>query len=263
MQIFKFEFKKQLPSVLIWTLVIFALQWLLVEGFYPVFLDSKVTMQELINGFPPEFLKAFGFNLDDIFSFPSYTSMTFLYLSIFASIMSVTNTLSIFAREKQNKCQDFLFSKPLKRTKVFIQKLGVSLVSLVILNIPYLILFYYSVSKYVGEINYSLIQNSLGLFFTQLWFMSLAIFLATYLRRIRSSSGMGTSVGLFAFLLSAVYSLTEKDIFKYFAPLNYFSPNAIVMNGHYDLGSVLMASITFIVLMGLSYYKFIRNDIKD
>ncbi len=263
MQIFKFELKKQLLSVLIWTVVIVALQWLLIEGFYPVFLDSKVTMQELINGFPPEFLKAFGFNLDDIFSFPSYTSMTFLYLSIFASIMSTTNTLSIFAREKQNKCQDFLFSKPLKRSKVFTQKLLASLVSLVILNIPYLLLFYYSISKYVGEVNNSLIQNSLGLFFTQLWFMALAIFLAIYLKRIRSSAGMGTSVGLFAFLLSAVYSLTEKDIFKYFAPLNYFSPNAIIMNGHYDTGSVIMAIGTFILLLGLSYYKFVRNDIKD
>ena len=247
MQIFKFELKKQLPSVLIWTIVILALQWLLIEGFYPVFLDSKVTMQELINGFPPEFLKAFGFNLDDIFSFPSYTSMTFLYLSI-------------FAREKQNKCQDFLFSKPQKRTQIFIQKLLASLVSLIILNIPYLGLFYYSVSKYVGKIDASLVQNSLGLFFTQLWFMSLAIFLATYLKRIRSSAGMGTSVGLFAFLLSAVYSLTEKEIFKYFAPLNYFSPNAIVMNGSYDLGSVITAVVTFVGLLGLSYYKFIKKD---
>ncbi|MPM46978.1 hypothetical protein SDC9_93685 [bioreactor metagenome] len=103
--------------------------------------------------------------------------------------------------------------------------------------------------------------SMLCLFFTQLVFLSFGIFAAVILRRIRSASALGVGIGMFAFLLSIVYSLTEKEIFKYISPLYYFSPNAVAEAGSYDIPCVLPAVALTVGLTAAAYLIYTKADI--
>ena len=121
--IYRFEIKRQLMNALVWAFVILAVFMLLVYGFYPVFLDCRPILEEYIASFPPGIAKAFGFDLDDLFGFESYSGMVYLYVSVLGAIMISSAAISVFAREKKEKCRDFLMTKPVRRGVVFGKKL--------------------------------------------------------------------------------------------------------------------------------------------
>ena len=81
------------------------------------------------------------------------------------------------------------------------------------------------------------------------------------MRKVRSAAGLGMGIGMFAFLLSAAFSLTEKEGLKYVSPLYYFSPNAVAKSGGYDPACVALAAVLFLTLLIASFVKYTREDL--
>ena len=263
MQIFVFEMKRQLSDILLWTAIICLVLVLMIYGFYPIFLDSRPAVEQMLAAMPEGFAAAFGFNVDDIFSYQSFSSMVYLYESLLGSIMAAKTAVAVFAREKQNQCQDFLFSKPVSRSSVFVQKLLCCCVSILIASIPYIILFiggYYQYAE-TAQISSSLMLSAIGMTLTQILFTAVGMAAAVYLHRIRSASAMGTGIGLAAFLLSVLYSLTEMDFYKYISPLSYFNPSEITRFSHFD-PVCLTAALLIVCGLGMaSYIRYTKEDI--
>ena len=262
MTFFRFEFKRQLSYTLIWATVVVGLLWMLINGFYPIFLESKAAVSDMLSAFPQGMAAAFGFNLDDLFSYESFSGMVYLYEGILGAIMAAGTAISVFAREKQCKCLDFILTKPQSRAKIFWQKLLCCILLITLFNLPYLSLFTANYLHYnSGGLSNVMLLSMLCLFFTQLVFFAFGLFAAVFMRKIRSASGLSSGIGLFAFLLSMVYSLTEKDIFKFISPLYYFSPNAVTSTGGYDLPCVITAVALIIGLTAASFFKYTRADV--
>lgn len=262
MQVYRFELKRQIPNTLIWTAVISAVLWLMLFGFYPIFLDSRRVVEEMLSAFPAGFAAAFGFDLDDLFGYTSFSGMIYLYESLLGAIMAAGTALAVFAREKQNKCADFLLTKPVSRGSVFFQKLLCCLTLLLIINIPYLALFAAGYFHYTGAaLNGQVVLCALCLLLTQFVFTAFGIFAATFLRRVRSASGLGAGIGLFALLLSMLYSLTEKEFFKFISPLFYFSPNTVAEKGGYDIACAVTAIILMLGMSVAAYIRYTKSDV--
>lgn len=261
--IYRFEIKRQLMNALIWAFVILAVFSLLVYGFYPVFLDCRPILEEYIASFPPGIAKAFGFDLDDLFGFESYSGMVYLYVSVLGAIMISSAAISVFAREKKEKCRDFLMTKLVRRGVAFGKKLLCCLTLIGIVSVPYMALYLYRAcdSREAHAVTATMWLNAMSLPLTQLLLMSIGIFTAVFLRKVRSAAGLGMGIGMFAFLLSAVFSLTEKEGLKYVSPLYYFSPNAVAKSGGYDPACVALAAVLFLTLLIASFVKYTREDL--
>jgi ABC-2 type transport system permease protein len=261
--VYRFELRREITAALIWAEVISAVLLLLLYGFYPIFLDSRAAMEGYIAALPPEMVSAFGLNLDDLFSFEGFFGMVYLYESILGGIMISSVTLAVFAREKQNKCSDFLLTKPKTRSKIFLEKLLCCLTLIGIVNIPYAALYLLSYFDDTGALRLpsSAVLNVLCLPLTQLVFLSFGMFLAVFLRKIRSAAGLGAEIAIFAFLISAVHSLTGKEIFQFFSPLFYFSPHAVAETGGYDISGVATAAVLTLGLSAAAYWKYTKSDL--
>lgn len=263
MQIFIFEIKRQLSDILLWTAIVCVVLVLMIYGFYPIFLDSRPAVEQMLSAMPEGFAAAFGLNVDDLFSYQSFSSMVYLYESLLGSIMAAKTAVAVFGREKQNQCQDFLFSKPVSRKSIFIQKLMCCAVSMLIVSIPYVILFiggYYHYTESV-QITSSLLLSAVGMPLTMILFTAIGITAVVFLHRIRSASGMGTGIGLAAFLLSVLYSLTERDFFKYISPLSYFNPSEVARFAHFDPICIGLALLIICGLGMASYIRCIKEDV--
>lgn len=259
--IYRFELKRQLGGTLLWAFALAGVLWLLVYGFYPIFLECRPIVEEYIAAFPAGFAEAFGFDLDDLFGFDSYYNLVYLYEALLGAIMISTTALGVFAREKREKCVDFLMTRPVGRGEIFFQKLLCCLTLMVIADGPYLALYLLSHYQKTGGFDRVTWLSMLCLPLTQVVFLSVGMFAAVFLRRIRSAAGLGTGIGMFAFLLSVVHSLTEKEAFRFLSPLFYFSPETVVKTGGYDPACVALASALIVTLTGAAYVRWTRQDL--
>ncbi|MDD3141319.1 MAG: ABC transporter permease subunit [Lachnospiraceae bacterium] len=262
MNIYVFELKSQVKNVIIWTTAIIICLAVFQIGIYPMFSDSLDEILKVISGFPKSFLVAFGFDVDTMFSFDGFFNLTYSYLTLMGAIMAMVLSLSTFAREKRNKCVDFLLTKPIGRNKIFIAKLLAVLTAIVITNVFVIvssIIIYQKADEPAKDIGIFLLGVS-GLFFTQLVFVAMGVMFAVFAKKIRSISGTATAVGFCAFILSALYGILEEEFLRFVAPLKYFDAAAVNSSGSFEARYVCVAMIVIIICVGTAYTAYCKRD---
>lgn len=261
MHIITYEVKASLKTTVIWTVAIVLTFIIFMSGMYTAFLDSREDLTKMLEGYPPQFMAAFGFQLDQIFSYEGFFGFSYIYLGLMAAIMSVALSVGIFGREKKNHCQDFLFAKPVNRSKIF----GYKLVAVMLLIVGNNLIFT-AITVLIRDTEHT--QLSLGryiimalsLLFTQLLFMAVGLVIAIFSRKIRTVAGIATSVGFIAFVMTAVLNIIGEEAWMLLAPMRYFDPAYIVEHTFYEGRFVGVALLLFIVVVGVSFYRYCTMD---
>jgi beta-exotoxin I transport system permease protein len=135
MNIYKFELSMLKKSILIWSLAVpLALAFYML--FYPTIATDTGALDDLMNSFPEEFLAAFGMNAElPISSLLGYFSLTVSMIYIPLAIQASNYGFHILSVEEREFTADFLLTKPVKRSQIFISKILAVLTSLLITNI--------------------------------------------------------------------------------------------------------------------------------
>lgn len=262
MNVLRFELKNSVKSVIILSMSILAIYILFMAGVYPIFSESVSEAQKVFANFPPEFTAAFGIDLTYFFTYEGYYGFTYNYIALLAGIMAVSISLATFSREKRSKCMDFIFSKPINRKKVFLFKLLSNIIMIVLTNIVFILMgmIVYGVNDVKDTNSDTFFIALLGVFFTQIVFLCIGIFIAVFLKKIRSVSGMSTAVGFGAFILSALVNIIQEDYLKFLAPLKYFDPYPLFKEGSYNMKYVIFAFIFSAVCLVFSYTHYCKSD---
>lgn len=262
MNIFLYETKAQLKSFLIWAVSLLAVFLLFVAAFYGPFMESKEAVQEALGSLPPAFALIFGVSINGIFTFGGFFLFIYTYIGLVGAIMAASLAVSAFSREKRSKCIDFLFVKPVQRGRIFLYKLLSCLLFIVVTNILFVIsaVIAYNVNGQSPNGMGRLILASLSLFFMQLVFLSLGILYASFVRKVRSVSGIATAFGFAGFILMALYSLIKEDVIRYISPLTYFNPGTVFLTGGFEAKYAVTGSVVAIACVVLAYVKYVKSD---
>ena len=263
MNVFRFELGRAWKNAAGWTLLILALLGGLVIGALPMFLESRAGVEAMLANFPPAFAAAFGLALDNLFSFGGFYAFGFLYYSLFGAIMVASIGLDLFSREKREKCQDFLLTKPRLRSRLFFEKLAAALAMIVASNALFAIeslALYRAYAPVPDQPERALLAAS-ALFFTELVILAIAIFAAVFAKKVRSVSGAATAIGFGGFLLSALQSILEEDMLLYITPYKYFDATKAFFDGAFETRFVVTAAVLSLVLMLAAYFKYTRADV--
>ncbi len=262
MNIYIFELKAQLKSLIVWTLSILLIQVLFMSGMYSTFVASRDAVEAALQGMPPMFVAAFGLHLDTIFSFGGFYSFVFTYIALFGAIMAASMSIAVFAREKRAKCTDFLLTKPVGRARIFASKTLAVVTLLLITNVLFVAvtILLFSTSEQSSTSIGTVIWASCALFFTQAVFAVIGRFYAVFAKKVRSVSGAATAIGFAGFILSALQSILEKEELRYIAPLKYFDTASVFVDGGFEVKYVLTAVIVIVVLGALALVRYSRRD---
>lgn len=263
MNVCRFELRRAWGGAAGWTLVIVGLLYGLILGAMPVFFESRPDVEAMLANFPPEFSAAFGLELDGMFSFEGFFSFGFLYYAIFGAIMAAVLGLDLFSREKREKCMDFLLTKPRSRSRLFFEKLFAAFSLLVLSNLLFIaasLTLYRAHAPDASQPLHALLAAS-ALFFTEIVILAIAIFAATFAKRVRSVSGAATAIGFGGFMLSALHSILEEDALRYITPFKYFDASKAFFEGRFETPYALTAAAVTIALIALAYVKYTRDDI--
>ena len=262
MNIYIFEFKKNIKSILIWsmTLVFFAGLTLL---FYPSIQDDMELFENILNKYPPALKAAMGFMVDSFTSLIGYYSFAFTYVVIFGTIQAANLGLSILSKEERDKTADFLLTKPTSRTRIITSKILSSLTSLIITNIIYYIciylITYFFITNDFSLLKYTLINISL--FLLQLIFFSIGLIISLILKKVKTVLPISLGLVFMFYAISAFAVNSKEDKLRYITPFQYFKTDYIIAENNFELKFLILGFSVIIISLIASYVIYLKKDI--
>lgn len=257
MNVLKFELSQNVKSLVGWSVAILGTLCVFMLGIYPAFEQEADNLLEMMQGFPPQFLAAFGFDISIMFSKLGFLSFTFAYIGLIGAIMALSFGIGVFSKEKRAKCSDFLLSKPISRAKIFLVKLVCCGLLLGIFNILYVAVLYLFMPS--GSDLFFYYASSL--FFTQMVFCTIGAAVGVFAPKVRSVSGMATGLGIVAFAMSALANTLDKEWINFFAPLKYFDLGIVIKNSQFDVKLVVAAVVVTVTCTALAYIRYTKQDV--
>lgn len=240
MNIFKFEFKRNIKSLIYWSIGTSAII-VLFMALFPSMKDMG--MKELVgaklDSLPPAILEAFNFSSTTDFSdINDYLGYCLQYISMAFGIYGAMLGVNSIIEEESEGTIEFLYSKPVSRSKILWSKIlsrGVYFCIFVI--IIGVVTIGISIAVKPSEVNtIDLIMNIksafIGMSFLGYIFMAIGIAISSILKKGKMATSIGISLFFMTYILGIISKLKEEFSFiKYFSPYEWVIPSNIIKDG--------------------------------
>ena len=262
MNIFRHELRAYRKSTIIWTISLIIIV-LLFMSLYSSFAKDAEEFTKIMAGYPEGVRNLLGVNLGSFFTILGFYSFLLTFITLCGAIQAMNLGTSIVSKEVREKTADFLLTKPVTRTAVLTAKLLAAFSSLVITNIFYLvassiILFQEKTDDFSLKL---FMMLSLTLFFVQLIFLALGIFISVIVPRIKSVLTFSLSTVFAFYFLGMFSSNTGEEAKRYLSPFKYFDTAYIIEHSSYEATFLMAGAVIMILLFAVSYYVYVKKDI--
>ncbi|MDQ0194156.1 ABC transporter permease subunit [Paenibacillus wynnii] len=263
MNIYWKEMKTYRKSLIFWSIGILLM---VVSGMskYAGLSSSGQSMNDLMADMPKALKAIVGVGDLDLNSASGYYGLLYLYLLLMATIHAAMLGANIISKEERDKTSEFLFVKPVSRNSIITSKLLAALTNIVIFNLVTLISSILIVGQYSkGEaINGDIAITMVGLFLSQLLFMSIGTGIAAVKRKPKTAGSLSTGILLLTFILSVAIDLNEQiEGLKYITPFKYFEPKNVMYGGGLDPVFVVLSVGMIVALFFVTYVFFKKRDL--
>ena len=193
---FKREMKINLKSFIIWTSILIGL-FLVVFLVYPSIVnsDSMKMMDEMMNMFPKEMLKAFNMDISSIESaFGWLKTEGFVFVLLITGIYSGILGSNILLKEESDKTIEYLNSVPVTRKNIVLNKILCGLLYIVLM-IAIIGIFNFVGLSLSGDFDRkSYMLLSITPIFSSIVIFAVCLFLSTFTHKTKKT--MGISIGI-------------------------------------------------------------------
>lgn len=261
--IFRYEFRSRLKSVLVWSLgLVFLIGFFF--SIFTSFADQAQLVNDLLENFPPQLRAAFGLDKMNMATVLGYYSLIFMFAQLCLAIQAGNYGFGLVSVEEAELTADFLLSKPVSRTEVLTSKLLAALAALTLTNLVVWVCSWGAILLFRGEYDYEpatllLLLGSIVIF--QLFFLSVGLVVSLLVKRVRSVTPYGLGLGFGAYVLAAFSGMLGDVKLEWLTPFKHFDAAAIVKAGAYDMPLVLLNVAVTVVGLVVSYWRYIRRDI--
>ncbi|MFB6804163.1 ABC transporter permease subunit [Peribacillus butanolivorans] len=263
MNIFLKEMKYHRKSLIFWSIGVFLM---VTSGMtkYEAYSSSGQSINDLIADIPKSLRAVLGFSDLDLTKASGYYGMLFLYLLLMATIHAVMLGATIIAKEERDKTSEFLFVKPVSRSKVITNKLLAAFTNIVIFNLATFVSSIILLGKYSdGVAVYGEIAILMAaMFFLQVLFMVIGSALAAVKKKPKTAASVAAGILLLTYLLSIVIDLNENlEGLRYLTPFKYFEAKNVMYGGGLDVIFVVISVILILTLLVVTYVFYKKRDL--
>lgn len=264
MNIYKFELSSLKKSILIWGLSVpgFLLFYM---AFFPAMAASGGAFTEIMSGMDERFLRAFGIVPElPIGEILGYFNLTIGLVLLPVAIQASNYGFSILSVEERELTADFLFSKPISRTKIIVSKFLAALTSLLIIDVllvatSILALSFFKGDEIVELRNVIILLLSVPLF--QLTFMSIGMVISVSIKKVSSVLSFSMGLGFGMFILSSLGGVISSGYLLYFTPFKHFDPSYVLINGSWNWGLMVISLTVMVGALIASYFLYLKRNI--
>jgi len=220
---------------------------------------------DLFKTFPKPVLVIAGINGLDVSTVIGYFGVLYLYILLMATIHAAMLGAEVISKEERDRTSEFLYPKPITRSKIVSEKLIAAIINIVILNLITTVSSIFTVAFYAKNFsnNNMILVLMAGLFVMQILFFSLGSALAGLFKNPKLPAIVATAVLLITYIIWVVVDLNANlDFLKYVTPFKYFDASVIISAGHLDLFYVVLSAVIIAVFITTTYLTFNKRDLK-
>lgn len=263
MNMYWHELRRLRLQTIVWMSAL-SLVSLMFVSLYPAFSNDMAVSQQLLSNFPPMVREMLGLSMSAFTTFLGFYSFTLIDIMLVGAAQGMGLGLGVMVREQQSKTTDFLLTKPITRTKVFVTKLAAILTVLAATFVVYCLVVCLLAGLFgVGSFdNAKFMVVNASFLAIQLWFMTLGIAVSQLARRVRSvvTYTLGAVFGLFA--VGLVGTIIGDEKFRYFSPFKYMDYLTYITEGSIDGKYWLVGGVVALGMLATGYVLYVRRDKK-
>lgn len=261
---FKREMKVNFKGFLIGLLIligIFTLAFLI----YPSIINSDniKMMDEMMEMFPEEVLKAFNMDISSIDSvFGWLKSEGFVFVLLITGCYSALLGSNILLKEESDKTIEYLNSLPVKRSTIVLNK-TISGVLYILLMIITLGIFNYIGLSLSGEFDKKLyLILSITPVFSSLSIYFICMFLSTFTHKTKKMLGISLGIVLISYVLQILSSLADSTEFlKYFSIFTLADTRNVVVKSAINPIIVIISLVLSILFLILTLFHYNKKEL--
>jgi ABC-2 type transport system permease protein len=261
--IYRYEFRARLKSVIIWSLAVTALV-VFFFSLFAVFADQAAVMNEFLAKYPPALRAAFGMDNMDLATVLGFYSFIFLFVQLCLAIQAANYGFGLVSIEENELTADFLLSKPVSRSQVVTSKLLAALSSLTVTNLVVWVSSFVAIALFRDKHAYdpgTLVLLLLSIVVFQLFFLSVGLVISLLVKRVRSVTPYALGLGFGAYVLSAFTGVFGEIGLELITPFKHLDAAYIVKHGAYNTPLLLLNLAASLVALAVSYWLYVRRDI--
>lgn len=235
MFIYQRELKKNLKSLIIWSIILGGLI-IMTLSVYPQFTKDQQTMNDLLSAYPDSFKEAFGMNRLDIGTFLGFYGMQIHFMTtLLGSIYTVMLASNIIVKEENEKTIEFLLSKPISRLRVIGEKLLAIFTNVLLLNtviVATSLIGFQFADEQISMLTFSVIIFATILL--HLAFGAVAFLLSAIMKKSRTVTAVSLGIVFISYLFSVISGISKElevlkhvSLFKYVDAADLITENAI------------------------------------
>lgn len=263
MNIYWYELKTRVKSILIWSLSIAALILLFMSLFKGFSADTAL-LNSMLSKFPKQLLIAFGMGDTDFSTVLGYFAMLFVFPQICLAIQASNYGFGLVSIEEAEWTADFLLSKPIRRWKIMTAKLlaavsAIIITELIVAGSSIFFLYTMGAGQEVQVKPMVLLFASMPVF--QLFFLTVGMAISQLVKRVPNVIPFSMALVFGLYILNAFGGMIGEKSLEIISPFQHFAPGYIVKNAAWDT-SLAWISIAFIIIaIPLSYILYSRRNI--
>jgi len=185
-------------------------------------------------------------------------------MMVLGSIYSIVLSSNILSKEEYDKTAEYLFTRPVTRSEIYLSKLAVVLLNIIILNL---------VTSLAGFICIEIVKNgsfsissflvlSFYTFLLNLVFGAIGLLLSTLIKRPKPITTLCIGLVLFCYFIYTLSRITESiSKLGYISPFRYVDMNVINPNYHVDFWHLLYFTGITLAMLIFAFRIYRRKDI--
>ena len=255
------ELKRGKTAFIIWTA---AISFLLSAAvlLYPEMKEEMLKATDMFTSMGG-FTDAFGLDRIDFGTLLGYYSIECgNVLGLGGALFAALTAVSSLSKEEKDRTAEFLFSHPVKRTRIISEKLLSVILQICAMNLTVFAVAVISVAA-TGESVPFKEMTAIHLSYVLMMIEIGCVCFGISAFAIKGSAGIGLGVALLAYLLNILSNLTKQaEILKYLTPFSYCDGAYIVAEGHPEYKYVAFGLVFCAAGIAAGYFKYTKKDLR-
>lgn len=238
MNVFWLEWRNLRRSNLTSTVTICGVIFLMLLFFPSMQTESmKALAGAKLEGIDPAILEALGLtNMMDFTVITNYFGYVLQFITLAVMVIVTQRAVGVLLKEESDGTIEYLFSKPVSRDEIFLQKALALLASLLMMTVSFIVV---TVAGYLLVTDYGF-QKAVreafvffgSIFFVGLVFSAVGILISVLLRGGKGISGITIGIVFGTFILGiASLTVNKLDFLIWFSPMDWIKANKLMTKG--------------------------------
>jgi ABC-2 type transport system permease protein len=226
-------------------------------------MNSSIDIDSMINALPKGMLEAFNFDVVSIsLVFGWFASEGYMFITLLGGCYFAILGGTILLKEQNDHTIDFLYSKPVSKSKILTSKLLCGFVYLILFNVV-VGLTTFIVLKSNNDFdftNWALI--TIAPFILDVFFFLISLLISLFFKKTSKGISIGIGTVFIMYLLNLLGTLSDKiEILKYFSIFNYMDSRQIVTDHHIGTFGLILTLTVCIIMISATYIIYNKKEL--